>query len=105
MQEGCKVKKRAFMATVNNGTLELLVYEDIGQNWWSDQGVTAATVTEAIRTAGVFNRISVRINSPGVDASEGVALYNLLRSQGKPIDVFVDGIAPSAASVIAMAVD
>jgi ATP-dependent Clp protease protease subunit len=99
------VKKRAFMATVNNGTLELLVYEDIGQNWWSDAGVTAATITEAIRTAGIFNRISVRINSPGGNAFEGVAIYNLLRSQGKPIDVFVDGIAASAASVIAMAGD
>lgn len=99
------MKKRAFMATVNNGTLELLVYEDIGQNWWSDQGVTAATITESIRTAGIFNRISVRINSPGGDAFEGVAIYNLLRSQGKPIDVFIDGIAASAASVIAMAGD
>jgi len=35
----------------------------------------------------------VRINSPGGDAFEGVAIYNLLRALKKPINVFIDGIA------------
>jgi ATP-dependent protease ClpP protease subunit len=97
--------KRAFMAAKKATVLELLVYEEIGQNWWSDAGVTAATVAKAIKDAGAFDSISLRINSPGGSAFEGVAIFNLLRSQGKPIEVFVDGIAASAASVIAMAGD
>ena len=84
--------------------LELVVYEDIGENWFGD-GVTAKTVKQSIDQAGAFNSISLRINSPGGDAFEGIAVYNLLRAQKKPINVFIDGIAASAASIIAMAGD
>lgn len=93
------------MAAVSTGTLEILIYEQIGIDWWSGEGVTAGTVADAIKAAGVFDRIVLRINSPGGSCFDGVAIYNLLRSQGKPIEVFVDGIAASAASVIAMAGD
>jgi hypothetical protein len=41
----------------------------------------------------------------GGDCFEGIGIYNLLRAQGKPIDVSVDGLAASAASIIAMAGD
>ena len=97
--------KRAFMSAVTGKTLELLVYEQIGIDWWDGSGVTAATVAAAIKAAGQFDNITVRINSPGGSAFDGVAIFNLLRSQGKPITVFVDGIAASAASVVAMAGD
>lgn len=86
-------------------TLELLVYDEIGENWWTGGGVTAKSVAAAIQEAGSFDRIALRINSPGGDCFEGVTIYNLLRAQGKPVDVFVDGLAASAASVIAMAGD
>ena len=39
------------------------------------------------------------------DAFEGVAAYNILRAQGKPVDVYVDALAASSASIIAMAGD
>jgi ATP-dependent protease ClpP protease subunit len=101
-----KKLKPLFRASMQpGGTLELLVYEDIGQDWWSDTGVTAKNVKQQLDTAGIYSRIAVRINSPGGDAFEGVAIMNLLRAQRKPVDVFVDGIAASAASIIAMAGD
>jgi ATP-dependent protease ClpP protease subunit len=100
------IRKPTFRAALqSDGTLELLVYEDIGENWWSGGGVTAKTVKQQLDQAGPYSRLAVRINSPGGDAFEGIAIHNLLRAQGKPIDVFVDGIAASAASVIAMAGD
>ena len=99
-------RKPVFRAALQaDGTLELLVYEDIGENYWSGGGVTAKTVKQQIDEAGPFTRLAVRINSPGGDAFEGIAIHNLLRAQKKPIDVYVDGIAASAASVIAMAGD
>jgi ATP-dependent protease ClpP protease subunit len=100
------IRKPMFRAALqSDGTLELLVYEEIGENWWSGGGVTAKTVKEQLDQAGPYTRMAVRINSPGGDAFEGIAIHNLLRAQGKPIDVYVDGIAASAASVIAMAGD
>jgi ATP-dependent Clp protease protease subunit len=92
-------------ALQSDGTLELLVYEDIGENWWDSGGITAKTIKQAIDDAGAFDQILVRINSPGGDASEGIAIYNLLRSTHKPVEVCVDGIAASSASIIAMAGD
>lgn len=81
------------------------MYGEIGEDYWSDRGITASSVSAEIANAGAFDRIRVRINSPGGSCFEGVAIYNLLRSQGKPIDMYVDGLAASAASVIAMAGD
>jgi ATP-dependent protease ClpP protease subunit len=97
--------KRAFMAAMKATVLEILIYDEIGENYWSGGGITAGTVAAAIKDVGKFDSIKVRINSPGGSAFDGVAIYNLLRSQGKSIEVFVDGIAASAASVIAMAGD
>jgi ATP-dependent Clp protease, protease subunit len=97
--------KRIFMAAVKASILEILVYDEIGENYWTGGGITPATVAAAVKAAGVFDSITLRINSPGGSAFDGVAIYNLLRAQNKPIEVFVDGIAASAASVVAMAGD
>jgi ATP-dependent protease ClpP protease subunit len=97
--------KPRFAAQTAGTTLELLFYDEIGENFWSGGGVTAQSVADAIKQAGAFDRITLRINSPGGDCFEGVAIYNLIRSQGKPVDCFVDGLAASAASIIAMAGD
>jgi ATP-dependent protease ClpP protease subunit len=89
-----------------DGTLEILIYEEIGQNPWSDDGgLTAKTVKQQLDLAGKYSKILVRINSPGGDAFEGIAVYTLLRAQKKPVEVYVDGIAASSASIIAMAGD
>lgn len=50
-------------------------------------------------------RLSVRINSPGGNVMEGLSIYNALRNAGKPIDIHIDAMAASIASVIAMAGD
>lgn len=100
-----KVKPFFRAAVQADGTLEMLVYEEIGYDWWSGGGITAKTVKEQIDGAGVYSKIVLRINSPGGDAFEGIAIHNLLRSQGKPIDVYVDGLAASSASIVAMAGD
>ncbi|HUA85506.1 MAG TPA: head maturation protease, ClpP-related [Bryobacteraceae bacterium] len=89
-----------------DGALELQAYDVIGRDFWSeDGGITAKTVKQQIDSAGAFSKIRLRINSPGGDAFEGAAIYNLLRAQGKPIECYVDGIAASAASLIAMCGD
>lgn len=49
--------------------------------------------------------VNVLLNSPGGDAFEGIAIYNLLRAHPGKITVKVLGMAASAASVIAMAGD
>jgi ATP-dependent Clp protease, protease subunit len=97
-------KRARFSAEMqSDGTLELLCYGDIGQSDWNDDGITAKSVKQQLDSAGKYSRISLRINSPGGDAFEGVAIGNLLKSTGRPINVCVDGVAASAASIVAMA--
>lgn len=99
------VKPQFKAALQSSGVLEILVYEEIGMDWWTGEGVTAKTVKNALDQAGQFASITLRINSPGGDAFEGAAIYSLLRATGKTVNVFIDGIAASAASIIAMAGD
>jgi ATP-dependent protease ClpP protease subunit len=49
--------------------------------------------------------LTLRINSPGGSVFDGVAIYNALKRHDAAITVWVDGIAASIASVIAMAGD
>lgn len=66
---------------------------------------------EAKKFIDEFNKISAKtvnlhINSPGGSVYEGFAIYNAISaSKNKTVHVFVDGIAASIASVIAMAGD
>lgn len=76
----------------------IYIYGEIG--CW---GVTAASVAADLALVRDIDLLTVRISSYGGEAFEGVAIFNLLRSQPYRVEVVVDGIAASAASVIAMA--
>ncbi len=79
---------------------EILIYDDIGESWFSE-GVTAKGVKSQLDDMN--GDITVRINSGGGDVFEGFAIYELLKDYDGDVTVKVDGLAASAASVIAMA--
>ena len=56
---------------------------------------------EAARAQDPSAPVTVVINSPGGDVTEGVAMYNYLQAAG--VDVVISGMAASIASVVAMA--
>ena len=76
---------------------ELSIYDEIG--FW---GITASDVARDL-AAFTGQRVTVRVNSPGGEVFDGIAIYNLLRGHVGGVDVVVDGLAASAASFIAMA--
>ena len=51
------------------------------------------------------DEITVRINSPGGSVFDGIAIYNALHYHKAHINVRIEGLAASIASVIAMAGD
>lgn len=83
---------------------EILIYDTIGQDFWGD-GVSAKGLDKELKALGSPKRITVRINSGGGDVFDGVAIYNTLAKHPARKVVEVDGLAASAASVIAMAGD
>lgn len=87
---------RAEVEPVTGGALYL--YDAIG-GW---DGISAMDVVKAL--AGVTGPLDVHINSYGGVIFEGAAIFNALDNySGGPITVYVDGVAASAASFIAMA--
>lgn len=81
------------------GTAEIYLYDEIG--YW---GITASDFVEQLATIGA-GRITLRINSPGGDVADGIAIYNALADHPATINVQVDGWACSAASYIMQAGD
>lgn len=86
----------------NTGDHVIELYGTIGEDWWTGEGITSKSVSQALRNAGNKD-VEVRINSPGGDMFEGISIYNVLASHPANVTVKIMGLAASAASVIAMA--
>jgi ATP-dependent Clp protease protease subunit len=90
------------------GTTETLyLYEAIGADWFGD-GITAANIVPWLGNLQGVAALDVRINSAGGDVFDGLAIFNALRrlsEQGVTVTTYIDGMAWSIASVIAMAGD
>jgi ATP-dependent protease ClpP protease subunit len=84
-------------AKAEGGAAEILLYDVIG-GW----GVSAKQFAEDLKALG-GGSITLRINSPGGDVMEGAAIYNILKADGRPVTAYIDGLAASMASVVAMA--
>jgi ATP-dependent protease ClpP protease subunit len=79
---------------------EIYIYDEIGPKWLemvSAEGVIASLAKHATE------RVTVRVNSIGGSANEAFAIYNALARHQPGVDVEIDGLAASAASMIAMA--
>lgn len=87
--------------TTDGATLYLY---DVIDSWGGDWGISAKDVLSALAEV-TSPTLNVRLNSPGGDYFEGVAIYNALVQHPGQVTVHVDALAASAASVIAMAGD
>lgn len=82
-----------------NDTAEISIYDEIG--FW---GVSAASFAQDLKDCGSnLKQINLHIHSPGGDVFDGIAIYNLLKNHPANVTVYIDGLAASMASVIAMA--
>jgi ATP-dependent Clp endopeptidase proteolytic subunit ClpP len=88
-----------------NPFAEILIYDAIGKSFWDDEAVSASSFIESLAALGDVPEIKLRINSPGGDVFDGVAIYNAIKNHKAKVTAQVDGIAASAASLVAMAAD
>jgi ATP-dependent protease ClpP protease subunit len=68
-------------------------------------GVSPQKVMQDLDELANVKELTVRINSGGGSAFAGFAIYEILKAHGARITVHIDGVAASAASIIAMAGD
>jgi ATP-dependent protease ClpP protease subunit len=84
---------------IGGGTATVHIYDEIG--WF---GITAAEFVAELSQVQA-SAIDVHLNSPGGEIFDGIAIANSLRAHPATVNVYVDSLAASIASVIAMAGD
>lgn len=89
---------------VNRGKRgEIWLYDQVGEGFFG--GMSAKSFANEVTKLGQVDTINLHINSPGGSVFDGVAIYNTLKNHPARVEVDIDGIAASIASVIAMAGD
>ncbi len=86
------------MFEVNEETREIYIYDDIGPSWMGM--IDAGAVVEGLAILGGSAPVHVRINSPGGDVMEALAIYNAIQRHPGPVNTYNDGMAASAGSYI-----
>ena len=78
--------------------VELYLFDEIG-GW----GISARDFAAQLKEVPASSKITVRINSPGGNVFDGLAVHSLLAARKETVTCQVDGLAASIASVIALA--
>ena len=84
---------------------ELILYGDISSSSWFGDEVTPKQFKSDLASLGDVKKLNIYINSGGGDVFAGQAIYTMLKRHNAKKTVYVDGLAASIASVIAMAGD
>lgn len=84
---------------------DIYIYGDIYDSWWDNESNSAISLKDKLLQLGEISEINLHINSLGGDVFEGIAMFNLLKQHQANVNVYIDGVAASIASVIAMAGD
>jgi ATP-dependent Clp endopeptidase proteolytic subunit ClpP len=91
---------RFFNIIPGEDTCCILLYGDIGDNYGA---VTSGQITRELMAAeSAYKNIDIRINSVGGEVYTGIAIFNALCASKANITLYVDGVAASMASVIAL---
>ena len=90
---------------VGNKEADLFIDGEIVSDELYDNDTSAAGFRDSLKQLGDVKTINLHINSPGGSVFEGIAIYNMLKNNPAQINVYVDALAASIASVIAMSGD
>lgn len=87
----------------DTGAAELIFNGPISEDTWFGDEITPAMFRNEL--SKVSGDLTVWLNSPGGDVFAASQIYTMLRNHKGKVTVKIDGIAASAASVVAMAGD
>lgn len=100
-----KVKKFWNFKALDERTGELTIYGEISDvTWWGDE-ITPKQFKEELDALGDIDTLNIYINSYGGDVFAGQTIYSMLKRHKAQKNVYIDGVAASIASLIAMAGD
>lgn len=91
------------------GNAKVYIYGIIDSN--QDQNpeewgyINLTSVRKQVISQGEFEEVDVHIHSEGGVVTEGFAIHDYLRSLGKPINCYIDGVCASIATIVLLAGD
>jgi ATP-dependent Clp protease protease subunit len=86
-------------------TAIMRIYEEIGQDFWTGEGITAKGFADELTGLGDIKRLNIHINSLGGDAHTAQAIHSILSDHPAKKTSYIDGVCASAATIIACAAD
>lgn len=99
-----KLKKKFWnFKAIDEKQGELTLYGEISNETWYGDEVTPKEFKAGLDDLGDIETLNVYINSPGGDVFAGQTIYSILKRHKAHKNIYVDGLAASIASVIAMA--
>jgi len=106
----CKLSEvKSGKKTLNVGdvTIDRAIGSDWSPDWISDLTgeQSARDFIDAVEALGEVDKIRLTINSPGGDVASGIRIFNYLKNHPANVEIRVEGMAASIASVIMMAGD
>lgn len=93
--------------TVRNGQsagepTEILIYDSIGADPWDSSGVNAKDFAATLNSIPKDQPINLRINCPGGNVWDGLAIRAQLQERRSQVTCIVDGLAASVGSWLAL---
>ena len=89
-------------AAVVENSADVFIYDSIGD---SHGGITAKDFAGELKKVGLVDYLNVFINSDGGSVFDGMTIHEHLRRHPAYVTTYIDGLAASIASVIALAGD
>ncbi|MCC9023020.1 head maturation protease, ClpP-related [Bacillus nakamurai] len=95
------------MKTSGDSSADVFIFGEVVTSGyeWDEIDTSAASFKQDLDLLGDMSILNVHINSPGGSVFEGVAICSMLKQHKAFVNVYIDGLAASIASVIAMAGD
>ncbi len=101
-----KVKNKKWFEVKNQTatTAEIYIYGDIGDSFWGE-GIAAKPFIDLLNTLREIPNILIHLNSAGGAVFDGIPIYNAILNHPAFVEIRIEGLAASIASVIALAGD
>lgn len=91
------------MSSSNSNAADIFLYGEVTKYAWEEYGEVSSTIfKQELDDLGDVDTINLHINSPGGSVFEGITIFNMLKMHKAKVNVYVDALAASVASVIAM---
>lgn len=96
---------RGYKLEAFGDVVELYIYDRIGLDPWTEQGIDPRDVVAALKQHKQASELHVRLNTPGGSVMDATTIYNHLHEHPARVTTKIDGAAWSAGSFLAMVGD